>query len=245
MARIRTLFLDAGGVLVWPNWNRVADVLRARGIDVDPARLVDADPIARYALNEAQVVPAPDQQRSKSFFELVLLEAGVDLTDAVESALAEVRAYHRRENLWEIVPPFVKPALAALREAGYQLVVVSNANGTLHKLFDRVGLTPFFDVIIDSELEGVEKPDRRIFEIALERSGAAREETVHTGDLYEIDVVGARGAGLHAVLVDEAWLYGEADCPRIRTIAELGAAVMGRMGLMGPMGRMGRMGDPC
>ncbi len=222
---IRTLFLDAGGVLVWPNWNRVAEVLRARGIAVDPERLVEADPIARYALNEAQVVPAPDQQRSKSFFELVLLEAGIDLSPAAQAALAEVRAYHRSENLWESVPAFVKPALSELRGAGYQLVVVSNANGTVHKLFDRVGLSQYFDVIIDSELEGVEKPDRRIFDIALERSGAARETTVHTGDLYEIDVIGARGAGLRAVLVDESWLYAEADCPRIRTIAELAGVV--------------------
>jgi putative hydrolase of the HAD superfamily len=226
MDPIRTLFLDAGGVLVWPNWNRVADVFRGRGIEVDPQRLVEADPIARFALNEAQVVPAPDQQRSKSFFELVLLEAGVELSTETEAALTEVRAYHRTENLWEVVPPFVMPALAGLRDAGYQLVVVSNANGTVHKLFDRVGLSQYFEVIIDSELEGVEKPDRRIFEIALERSGASPNTTVHTGDLFEIDVVGARGAGLRgAVLVDESWLYDEADCPRIRTIADLAEVI--------------------
>lgn len=218
---IETVFLDAGGVLVWPNWNRVADALRARGIDVDPAALFAADAPARYALDEAHV--RSDQQRSLSFFELALAEAGVTLSPVTEAALADVRAYHRRENLWEIVPGFVVPALRQLRAAKYKLVVVSNANGTLHHAFDRLGLTPHFDVIVDSHVEGVEKPDRRLFEIALARSASAPETTVHVGDFYNVDVAGARGAGLTPVLVDEAGLHAGADCARIRSIAELPA----------------------
>jgi len=67
----------------------------------------------------------------------------------------------------------------------------------------------------------VEKPDPRMFEMALERSGARAETTIHVGDLYHVDVVGARAAGLRGVLLDEADLYPEADCPRIRGLAEL------------------------
>jgi FMN phosphatase YigB (HAD superfamily) len=63
------------------------------------------------------------------------------------------------------------PSLAALRAAGFKLVVVSNANGTLHCAFDRLGPTSAVDLIVDSFLEGVEKPDPRFFRIALERSG--------------------------------------------------------------------------
>jgi HAD superfamily hydrolase (TIGR01549 family) len=218
---IETVFLDAGGVLVWPNWNRVADALRAHGIDVDPAALFAADAPARYALDEAHV--RSDQQRAYSFFELALAEAGVPLSPVTEAALADVRAYHHSENLWEIVPDFVVPALRRLREAKYKLVVVSNANGRLHHLFDRLGLTPHFDVIVDSHVEGVEKPDRRLFEAALARSASSPETTVHVGDFYNVDVAGARGAGLTPVLVDEAGLHAGADCARIRSIAELPA----------------------
>src|SRR5207253_9953792 len=101
------------------------------------------------------------------------------------------------------------------------LVVVSNANGTLHRLFDRLGLAPMFDVILDSEVERLEKPDRRFFELALSRSESDPPTTVHVGDFYNIDVTGARHAGLQAILVDEADLHNDADCTRIRSIAEL------------------------
>ena len=175
-------------------------------------------------LDQAHVTgPSTDQRRSSSFLDLVLVNAGIEPSDATAAALAEVRDYHREHNLWEIVPDFVVPSLRELRAAGYKLVVVSNANGTLHHLFPRLGLAPLFDVVLDSAVEGYEKPDRRFFELALSKSGSAAESTVHVGDLYNVDVAGARSAGISAVLVDERNLYAGADCPRIRSIAELPA----------------------
>ena len=220
--KIKTVFLDAGGVLVWPNWQRVAEALHAHGVEVDAGALRAADPLARFALDQTHHIGAStDQRRSTSFFDLVLMEAGVELSERTAAALKEIRVYHDEHNLWEISPAFVKPALERLRSAGCKLVVVSNANATLHRLFPRLGLAPFFDVVIDSAVERVEKPDRRIFDLALERSGSVAEETVHVGDFYNIDVVGARGAGLSAILVDESDLYRDADCPRIKSIEEL------------------------
>jgi len=75
--------------------------------------------------------------------------------------------------------------------------------------------------VLDSADEGVEKPDPRFFEIALERSGARKETTIHVGDLYYVDVIGARSAGLRGVLMDEANLRPDADCPRVHTLDEL------------------------
>ena len=220
--RVQTVFLDAGGVLVWPNWARVAGALRAHGVHVDPQKLRDGDPRARFALDQAHLIGgSTDQRRSTSFFDLVLIEAGVTLSDQTGAALDDIRAYHSEHNLWEIVPDFVVPALKRLRSEGRKLVVVSNANGTLRVLFDRLGLAPLFDLLLDSQVEGVEKPDPRFFELALSRSGAQKATTVHVGDFFNIDVRGARSAGLQAILVDEGNLYRDADCPRVRTIAEL------------------------
>jgi len=115
--------------------------------------------------------------------------------------------------------------LAALRARGLRLVVVSNANGTLHRAFDRVGLTPLLDVVFDSFVEGVEKPDPRFFRLALERAGASAASTVHVGDIYHVDVVGARAAAITPVLVDPAGLYPDADCARIRGLADLPPAL--------------------
>jgi len=115
----------------------------------------------------------------------------------------------------------VAPALAALRERGLKLTIVSNANGKLRVAFDRLTLSGLVDCLLDSHDEGVEKPDPRFFEIALERSGARRETTIHVGDLYQVDVIGAQAAGLRGVLLDEAGLYPDVTCPRVRSLPEL------------------------
>jgi len=223
---IETVFLDAGGVLVFPNWTRVSDALARRDIAVTPDALARAEFRAKRRLDLGETISATDDsQRGWLYFNLTLEEAGIPRTAATDDALAELRTYHGQENLWESVPENVVPTLVQLRALRLKLVVVSNANGRLRHLFDRLGLTGLVDVLFDSFEEGVEKPDPRLFQIALARAGAQRESTVHVGDLYHVDVVGARAAGLHAVLLDIAGLYDGCDCPRIRTFSELPASL--------------------
>jgi putative hydrolase of the HAD superfamily len=219
---IDTICLDAGGTLVWPNWARVRDALAAEGITVDVARLAAADPRVRRSLDERHLIAAStDQRRAWTFFDDVLTIAGVELTPEARRALASMEEYQRTQNLWEHVPEFVGPTLVELRRRGYKLVVVSNANGTIKRAFQRIGLFDLVDVIVDSAEEGFEKPDRRLFDAALRRAGSHASRALHVGDIYHVDIAGARAAGLTPVLVDEADLYGDADCYRIRTIAEL------------------------
>jgi len=219
---IQTVFLDAGGVLVNPNWHRVSDALARRGVHVQAERMAEAEPLAKKRIDTGDTIRATnDQQRGWTYFNLVLTEAGVELSDATAAALAELHTYHQTYNLWETVPDEVLPSLAALRASGRRLVVLSNANGTLHRAFDRLGLTASFDVIFDSHQEGVEKPDPRFFHIALERSGANAATTMHVGDLYHVDVAGARAAGLTPALLDVADLYPDCDCLRVRSLTEL------------------------
>jgi putative hydrolase of the HAD superfamily len=221
---IRALLLDAGGVLVRPNFSRVAGALRARGVAADPEALAAAEPRAKKTLDRP---PSPgfatDAERGWHYFNLVLEEAGIAPSPATDAALLDVKEWHERHCLWEDVPEGVRPSLARLRAAGLRLAVVSNSNGTLRRLFDRLDLTPAFDVILDSQVEGVEKPDPRIFRLALERLGEEAGAALHVGDIYHVDVVGARAAGIRPILVDEAGLYPEADCPRVRSLAELAA----------------------
>jgi HAD superfamily hydrolase (TIGR01509 family) len=219
---IQTVFLDAGGVLVNPNWTRVSEALGRHGVHADAMRLAQAEPRAKKRLDTGETIQATnDQQRGWTYFNLVLTEAGVPLSDATAAALAELHVYHQTHNLWETVPDEVRPSLAALRAAGLRLVVLSNANGTLHRAFERLGLTNAFDLIFDSYHEGVEKPDPRFFQIALERSGADAATTMHVGDLYHVDVAGARAAGLTPALFDVDGLYPDCDCLRVRSLAQL------------------------
>lgn len=220
---IDTLFLDAGGVLCHPSWTRVADALVRHGAEVTSAALSAAEQRATFDIDNASTIGATDdRERGWLYFNLVLHHAGVKQNAGTDAALAELREYHRHDNLWEHVEPDVAPALAALKERGLKLVVVSNANGRLRHLFDRVGLTKWFDHVLDSHEWGVEKPDPRLFQLALEQSRADASRTAHVGDLYHVDVVGARKAGLRdAVLFDMKNLYGDVDCPRVASLAAL------------------------
>jgi len=219
---VETVFLDAGGVLLFPNWAHVSEALARQGIEVSDDVLSRADYRARWRLDLGDTIGATtDASRAWLYFDLVLAEAGVPLSAATRAALEELNAYHRERNLWERVARGVVPALQGLRALGLRLTVVSNANGTLCAHLDRLGLARWFDCVLDSFDLGVEKPDPRMFEIALERSGAKAETTIHVGDLYHVDVVGARAAGLRGVLLDEANLYPDADCPRVTSLAEL------------------------
>jgi putative hydrolase of the HAD superfamily len=220
--KLATLFLDAGGTLVFPNWKRVSDTLAKHGVIVAADVLAAAELPAKRKLDIGRtVVHTSDQQRGWLYFNLVLAEAGIGQTDRTDAALAELYQYHQESNLWEHVPDDVVPALGRFRALGLRLVVVSNANGKLPILFERIGLAPRVDLMLDSAIEGVEKPDPRLFEIALARAGASAATTLHVGDLYYVDIVGARAAGLSAVLLDPAGLYDGFDCARVRSLGEL------------------------
>lgn len=223
---VETLFLDAGGVLVNPNFARVAEALRRHGVQTGAERLAAAEPYAKKELDvETTVNATNDASRGWLYFDLVLKHAGIPPSEATAAALRDLAAYHAEHNLWESVPEEVPSALERLRGGGRRLVVLSNANGTVSRLFDRLGLLTRFDHVLDSFVERIEKPDPRFFERALERSGARRETTLHVGDLYHVDVVGARNAGVRGVLLDEADLRPDADCPRVRSLDDLVAQV--------------------
>jgi putative hydrolase of the HAD superfamily len=219
---LKTVFLDAGGVLLFPNWTRIEEALARQGVQVSAEALSRAEPRARKQLDDRQTVGATtDTGRGWLFFDLILEHAGVPPSPATAAALAELHAYHQANNLWELVPEAVRPALSALRAHGLTLVVVSNANGTLRAHMERIGLGSYVDHVIDSCEEGVEKPDPRLFGIALARANARAESTIHVGDLYQVDVVGARSAGLRAVLLDETGQHTDTDCVRVRSLGEL------------------------
>ena len=223
---IETIFLDAGGVLVFPNWVRISETMRRHGVAVAPEALAAAEPFAKRHLDHTRTIRATnDEKRGWLYFNLILERAGITPSAATTSALEELHAYHQASNLWEYMPPEVLPSLRAIREMGLKVAVVSNANGTICAAADRLGIGELVSCVLDSHTEGVEKPDPRLFEIALERSGADRATTIHVGDIYEVDVVGARQAGIWPVLLDAAGLYPDADCARVPSLTALVAAL--------------------
>ena len=221
---LETVFLDAGGVLIYPNWWRVSDALAKHGVDVSPEALNAADPRARRELDDLKVIGGTtDASRGWLFFDLVLAHAG-------DRALRRRRP-RRSPSCTPITAPAtsgntcrpqVVPALEALRARGLRLVVVSNANGTLLRAHGsarpdgtlrRRSSTP--------RTKASRSRTRASSRSRWQRSGARKETTIHVGDLYYVDVIGARNAGLRGVLLDEADLRPDADCPRLQSLAAL------------------------
>lgn len=225
---IETVSFDAGGVLVNPNWQRVADALATQGVTVDAGALEAAEPGAKKRFDRAPTISQTnDATRGWLYFNYVLEGVGIAPSAATDAALNELQVYHTENNLWESVTAGTGEALDAIRARGLTTIIVSNANGRLHALLDRLDLTRYFDVIVDSFLEQVEKPDPRLFQIAMNRAGASPAHTLHVGDLYHVDVAGARAAGMHPLLIDPADLYRDADCPRVRSVADVPQFLLG------------------
>jgi putative hydrolase of the HAD superfamily len=218
---ITHLFLDAGNTLVFVNMEVVSRALGRRGVRLTPEELWRGEHRARRTIDTPEVVRVTDDAaRWKAYFDAILRECGVERPDAVAPALRELHDYHQRVNLWEVVPPDVPPALEALRRR-YRLGVISNSNGTVREKLHRVGLGSFFDPIVDSFEEKVEKPDPRLFRIAMERAGASPERSAHVGDFYYVDATGAQAAGMEAVLLDPGGVHADKPVRRIAALREL------------------------
>jgi putative hydrolase of the HAD superfamily len=216
---MKTILFDAGGTLVFPSFSRIAAELAAEGAAADAAALQRADVRVRFDMDRAEVIATTnDGGRFRRYLDA--LARSVGLAGVPAAAFARLDGYHREHNLWEDVPADVAETLARLR-GRYRLGVVSNANGTVRAKLERVGLASFFETIVDSHEEGIEKPDPRLFAVALARMGVAAAETAYVGDLYHVDVVGASAAGLTPFLLDPFDLYAHLPVSRVRTLAEL------------------------
>jgi HAD superfamily hydrolase (TIGR01509 family) len=177
----------------------------------------------RFELDRPEIIRATgDGERWRRYVEAVVRGAGLDRVPP--GAVSRLKAYHDVQNLWENVGPGVPEVLAHLGEH-YRLGIVSNANGTVRAKLVRLGLARHFEVVVDSREEGVEKPDPAIFRIALQRMGVRASEAAYVGDLFHVDVAGARAAGLLAVLYDPLGQHAGKDCLRIATLSEVSAAV--------------------
>ena len=88
----------------------------------------------------------------------------------------------------------------------YRLGVISNNFGNTRGWCDEYNLSPLLDIVVDSTVVGVSKPEARIFHAALTGISAAPEEAIYVGDTYFDDVVGAKGVGMWT-----AWLVGEEE----------------------------------
>jgi putative hydrolase of the HAD superfamily len=226
------LCLDAGNTVIFLDHTVVAEVLATQGFSLTVPALVDAEGFAKRAIGTPNAAPAvegfaPAHVLWAIVVRTMIERAGVPRAES-ERCVRALWAEHDAFNLWRRVPEGLREALDQLRAAGVRVCIVSNSEGKLAALFDRLALSSRFDHVIDSALVRVEKPDPAIFRIALDRFEIAAERALHLGDTVATDVIGARNAGIRTALIDPFSHYvGQfEDVPRVADVASVAAEIL-------------------
>jgi putative hydrolase of the HAD superfamily len=116
----------------------------------------------------------------------------------------------------------VLPSMELLKSRGMVLGVISNMYDSLMPVCRALKLGQLLDFTLTSGEVGISKPEPGIFLEALKKSGTTAAETIYVGDQYEMDILGARGAGLKTVLIDRYSRYSSFnECPRISDLSGL------------------------
>lgn len=196
---LKAVLFDAGNTLIFLDYRRLAPVVgEATGVALTAAGLQAQARPAALALERGD---GTDRERATRYLETIFRLAGVP-----EAKMNVVRdtllLLHREKHLWSAVQPGTIDALERLRKSGLRLAVVSNSDGRAEEGLIAAGLRGQFEFVIDSQIVGFEKPDPRIFKVALEQLGVAPAAALYVGDIYEVDVVGARRAGMDVILLD-------------------------------------------
>jgi putative hydrolase of the HAD superfamily len=219
----RAVLFDAGGTLINPDYRRVAAVLRkVLGRAPDDAAFVEAEYAGRDAVEGAMAQNGSRNDGDRWVLHFGAMFGALGFTaEEIARAAPHVVAEHRAANLWTAPQPGAAEGLAALRRAGFIVGVVSNADGTVDQLLAGAGFAPHLAFVVDSGAVGIEKPDPRIFELALGLAGVTAADALYVGDLYPVDVVGARRAGIEPVLLDPLGRYAARDCRTARDVPSL------------------------
>jgi len=218
---IGAVLFDAGHTLLEFDYALLTAQLTARGHDVTEARVTEAERRARIALDTEQAnQPARAKLGAGRYLRYLLGGLGISSDEEVAAITAWRRAFNLPIGLCHQADAQAVEALTRLRAAGLVTGVISNSNGSVRQALERAGLAPLLDFVIDSTVVGIAKPDPRVFALGLQAAGVNAHEAVYVGDSYFVDVVGARGAGLGAVLFDPGGVWGARDCPRAAGLSE-------------------------
>jgi HAD superfamily hydrolase (TIGR01549 family) len=226
---IKTIFIDFFGTLV--HWEPSATKIQklacaAEGFEVSEDALVQGYIAAgtlmatENAISPIHLRPLVEREGFFSEYERKLLEAsGLQVSAEIASLI------------WEGVQTTPKKlvlygdsltALKTLKTLGLKLAIISNMGQELHQIIIQLGLAKLIDFGVTSSEAGSAKPHPAIFQLALKRADVSSSEVIHVGDDYEGDILGARGIGIHSVLINrDGKIDPPNDCPVISSLEDL------------------------
>jgi putative hydrolase of the HAD superfamily len=227
---IRAIFYDLDGTLRFNNPSGrdfFADRAAELGLSITPADRL------RNARWEHSYWAASDELRhdrlsnpdGKSFWrsygirQLVVLGVPAEQAETLGPQINEyMEEFYRPEDA---MLPDTHETLTTLWESGYILAVVSNRDEPFGHYLEKLGIGHYFHFSLAAGEVESWKPDKEIFEHALQRAGVAAHQAIYVGDNYFADIVGAKNAGLNPILLDIHHVFEEPDCPVIQSHEQL------------------------
>ena len=205
-----------------------ANACREIGIEIAEERLTrglllaDELYINENAHSPIKNRPLKEQMEVYAQYErIVLKEAGVKISDEIALRIMQ-KLGGVSSKLNFVLFDDVLPTFKLLKQRGLVLGLISNIERDIMPSCQELGLASYLDLVVTSQEIGWNKPHPPIFLAALERAGLKASQAVYVGDQHNVDVVGARGVGMKAILLDRYDFFPEiTDCPRIRTLAEV------------------------
>jgi FMN phosphatase YigB (HAD superfamily) len=234
------ILLDCGGTLSWPPFDRLDKILEdLRGRTIGVAAHYRAFSRGTHALDdhlrEHRGYPVSDSFSLNHW----VYEQGIEREGFpglwTRDCTMEVLRREQRLGKWDYTFPWVRDCLEQLKAAGFRLGVVSNADGQVAQVLAELDYAKYFEVIVDSHVEQVWKPDPELFYICLRRMGlepladecveyaagaGPAPPVLYAGDSFRSDVTGARAAGIDVQLIDPLGLYESWTDQRVTDMRE-------------------------
>jgi putative hydrolase of the HAD superfamily len=226
---IRAVFFDLYNTLVGfdpPREEIQASVLKDFGIEVSPESLLrpimTADDFI-YQEHARSSISKRSKEETMALYAqyhgIILREAGLDTS---QELIAGILKKWMDFNYKMVLFDDVVPTLTRLKELGLILGLITNVDCDITRLYQELGLSAWFQVVVTSQEVGFNKPRPEIFQEALKQAGVKPLEAIHVGDQHQIDVVGANGAGMRGILLDRNGFFEDiTNCPRIRSLNQV------------------------
>ena len=227
MKKITSIFFDAGGTLFAPSpsvGKIYARISGKYGAKPNPETLEEEFELAwRRRGGLASLGTETNEEKERNWWESLVREvfASSGGVPDFDGFFSELHKSFVHQELWQIYPEVLE-TLASLRSEKIVMGIVSNWDLRLPIVIGNLGLTNHFDFILGSSAVGATKPSPKIFKEALRLSGSNPHETIHVGDTYHEDFVGAHGVGIQAVHLDRKGIANHVPSEhRIQSLDEI------------------------
>ncbi len=211
-----------------PRYQLYSQAFREFGIELSPEKVMRGILVAdQYFFEENAKSPvverSPEEQVKLYIYypNAILTEAGVKAPEELPLKIMKRVREQFKEVTFALFDD-VLPTLKELKQKNLALGLLTNLDSDMVSICRGLGIESYISFVVTAKEAGTDKPSPPIFLAALDKAGVNASESVHIGDQYKFDVIGARAVGINPILIDRYNMCPEvSDFPRIHSLTEL------------------------